>query len=103
MISNSILLQTGGLNPMYMIVLMIVVFYFFMILPQVRRNKTQKKFREELAARNIPQFLKRLDASGWQHAMIKDSFIKFVGTELVGPDWFKPTAEDILAVAAAMG
>lgn len=61
------------------------------------------KFRHELAARNIPQFLKRLDASGWQHAMIKDSFIKFVGLELIGPEWFKPSDEDILAVAAAVG
>jgi preprotein translocase subunit YajC len=49
MTNYTILLQTGGLNPMYMIVLMIVVFYFFMILPQVRRNKAQKKFREELS------------------------------------------------------
>ena len=52
MIVNSILLQAGGINPMYMIVLMIIVFYFFMILPQVRRNKAQKKFREELAKGN---------------------------------------------------
>ncbi len=52
MIVNSILLQAGGINPLYMIVLMIIVFYFFMILPQVRRNKAQKKFREELAKGN---------------------------------------------------
>ena len=61
------------------------------------------KFRTELAARNIPQFLKRLDTSGWQHVMIKDSFIKFLGQELIGPDWFKPSDDDILAVAVAMG
>ncbi len=72
-------------------------------LPANEKQELLTKFRNELAARNIPQFLKRLDASGWQHAMIKDSFIKFVGTELVGPDWFRPTDEDILAVAAVMG
>ena len=44
-----------------------------------------------------------IDTSGWQHVMIKDSFIKFLGQELIGPDWFKPSDDDILAVAVAMG
>jgi hypothetical protein len=67
------------------------------------QNALLDKFRTELAARNIPQFLKRLDTSGWQHVMIKDSFIKFLGQELIGPDWFKPSDDDILAVAVSMG
>lgn len=47
-----ILLSAGadpGTMQLYMIVLMVIVFYFFMILPQVRKNKAQKKFRDEIA------------------------------------------------------
>ena len=62
-----------------------------------------EKFKVELASRNFPQYLKRLETSGWQHPMIKDSFIKFIGVELIGPDWFKPTEDDILSIAALMG
>lgn len=49
MLQNILLSTDPGAMQMYMIVLMVVVFYFFMILPQVRRNKAQKKFREELS------------------------------------------------------
>ena len=35
--------------------------------------------------------------------MIKDSFIKLIVIELIGPDWFKPRDDDILSVAAVMG
>jgi len=48
----TILLQasTGGLNVTTLIpmVLIIVVFYFFMIRPQVKKQKDQKKYVEEL-------------------------------------------------------
>jgi Initiator Replication protein len=60
-------------------------------------------FRNELVAGNQSYFLKRFDTSGWQHAMVKDSFIKFLGLRLVGPDWFKASDDDILAVAAEQG
>ena len=72
-------------------------------LVQSEQQALLDKFRAELAARNIPQFLKRLDTSGWQHVMIKDTFLKFLGQELIGPDWFKPSEDDILAVAVTMG
>jgi hypothetical protein len=62
-----------------------------------------EKFKVELASRNIPQYVKRLEISGWKHPMIKDSFIKFIGIELLGPDWFKPSEDDILSIAALMG
>jgi preprotein translocase subunit YajC len=49
----SILLQApaGGGNGMSMIFLLgiIVVFYFFMIRPQMKKQKTEKNFRESLA------------------------------------------------------
>jgi preprotein translocase subunit YajC len=42
--------MTGGVNQLVMIVLMIGVFYFFMIRPQMKKQKELKKFREGLKA-----------------------------------------------------
>lgn len=39
----------GGASQMIMILLVMVVFYVFMIYPQMKKSKTQKKFREALA------------------------------------------------------
>src|SRR6476660_1418663 len=38
----------GGLTSFLPLILIMVVFYFFMIYPQMKKNKAQKKFREEL-------------------------------------------------------
>ncbi|HYG14371.1 MAG TPA: preprotein translocase subunit YajC [Bacteroidia bacterium] len=38
----------GGLGSFLPLILIMVVFYVFMILPQTRKAKAQKKFREEL-------------------------------------------------------
>ena len=38
----------GGFQPMIMIGLMFIVFYFFMIRPQMRKQKKEKKFQENL-------------------------------------------------------
>ncbi len=51
---TSILLMTGGaasggLGQFIPLVLIIVVFYFFMIRPQMKKSKDQKKFRENIA------------------------------------------------------
>ncbi|MGV8878843.1 MAG: preprotein translocase subunit YajC [Sphingobacteriaceae bacterium] len=50
---STILLQAaanplGSLGPFIPMVLIIVVFYFFMIRPQVKKQKDQKKYVEEL-------------------------------------------------------
>jgi len=42
--------MAGGANQLVMIVLMIAVFYFFMIRPQMKKQKELKKFREGLKA-----------------------------------------------------
>jgi preprotein translocase subunit YajC len=39
----------GGLGGMLPILLIMVVFYFFMIRPQMRKAKDQKKYRESLS------------------------------------------------------
>lgn len=40
---------SGGLGTMLPFILIMVVFYFFMIYPQMKKSKAQKKFRENLA------------------------------------------------------
>ena len=40
--------QGGGMGQLIMLGLIMVVFYVFMILPQMRKSKQQKKFREAL-------------------------------------------------------
>lgn len=48
---NFILLQAQGGNPIMQflpIVLIVVVFYFFMIRPQMKKAKQQKEFREKI-------------------------------------------------------
>lgn len=40
--------QGGGLGSILPLVLIMAVFYFFMIYPQMKKNKAQKKFREAL-------------------------------------------------------
>lgn len=54
MLSNYILLQTAAgqgsfLSSWGLIIILFVVFYFFMIRPQQKRQKEIKKFREGLA------------------------------------------------------
>ena len=42
--------MNGGSGQIIMLVLMLVVFYFFMIRPQMKKQKEMKKFRERLKA-----------------------------------------------------
>ena len=48
--NSLIILQAGGgeMNNFLMIGLMILVFYFFMIRPQIRRQKNEKKFQSAI-------------------------------------------------------
>lgn len=71
-------------------------------LTPLEQEKILADFRNELEA-NQPHFLRRFDTSGWNHGMIRETFVKFLGVQLIGSDWFKPSADDILAVAAAQG
>jgi len=50
MIANILLqVEGGGAMQFIMLGLIVVVFYFFMIRPQLKKSKEQKKFREALA------------------------------------------------------
>ena len=41
--------QGNGMSTIIMIVLMIAIFYFFMIRPQMKKQKEMKKFRDSIA------------------------------------------------------
>ena len=38
----------GGINPIFLLLAMVVVFYFFMIRPQTKKAKLQKQFLQNL-------------------------------------------------------
>lgn len=69
-ILNTILLQAqgegGGLSGMLMFVAMIVIFYFFMIRPQNKKQKEIKKAREAMKNGD------RVVTAGGIHGKIKD-------------------------------
>jgi hypothetical protein len=72
-------------------------------LAETDKVKMLSDFRSELVETGQSHFLKRFDSSGWNHTMIRDTFIKFLGVQLIGRDWFKPSPDDILAIAAEQG
>jgi hypothetical protein len=74
----------------------------FQELGQGEQQEMLDAFRDHLRAGSQTQLLKRLDASGWQHRMVLSTFIKFYGTRVLGEQWDKPSADDILAIAAEL-
>ena len=58
--------QPNPMSSIFMIVALIVIFYFFMIRPQQKRQKEIRKFRESLAAGS------KIVTAGGIHGIIKD-------------------------------
>ena len=58
--------QPNPMNSIFMILALIVIFYFFMIRPQQKRQKEIRKFRESLAAGS------KIVTAGGIHGTIKD-------------------------------
>lgn len=50
-----------------------------------------------------PSLSKRLRSSGWRHPMVINEMIRFYATGAYGDDWDKPTAQELLAIAAELG
>jgi len=46
---HTIILQTGGIGNFVIIPLMFLVIYFFMIRPQIKRQKQEKKFQASIS------------------------------------------------------
>lgn len=74
----------------------------FQELDEPSQREILESFRENLKATSHPQFLKRLENSGWEHRMVRDVFTKFLGNRVLGADWDKPTPDDIISIAAQL-
>jgi hypothetical protein len=72
----------------------------FQELPIGKQEKILSGFKEELERSSQPQILKRFEQSGWDHRMVRETFVKYLGAQFLGPEWDKPSAEDILTMAA---
>jgi hypothetical protein len=69
----------------------------FDALPPASQADWIDRLRQNLVERGVhPSIRKRLDTNGWKHPMVTGELIRF----FKGPDWDKPTPQDLLAVAA---
>ena len=58
------------------------------------------RLRKSLQERGVhPSIRKRLETHGWNHPMVAGELIRF----FKGPDWDKPTPQELLAIAAKQG
>ena len=58
----------------------------------------------DMVARQMhPSIRKRLQTHGWQHPMGLTEMVRFYALGTVGEQWDKPTAQQLLAIAAEMG
>lgn len=56
---------------------------------------------EEMEARNVhPSLIKRLQASGWDHQLVRHLMIDFYAKAALGEDWDKPSTEELLDIAS---
>ena len=74
----------------------------FQELAEAEQQQLLEAFRQELKATEQIQLLRRLDTSGWQHRMVVAAFTKFYALREIGDEWDKPSAEDILGIAAEL-
>jgi len=49
-----------------------------------------------------PSIRKRLQTSGWQHPMVRPEMVRFYAAAAHGEGWDKPSAEQLLAIAAEL-
>lgn len=64
--------------------------------PEAEQAELLANFRDSLPAQAL---VKRFDTSGWNHRMIRDIFASFLGQTWHGPEWNKPTPDELLALA----
>ena len=72
----------------------------FQDLPSSEQEVILSGFKEQLKKFSQPQILKRFEQSGWDHRMVRETFVKYLGVTFLGDGWDKPSAEDILTMAA---
>lgn len=69
-----------------------------------RQAELVAELQADLERRQVhPTLRKRLATSGWQHPMVVAEMIRFYAAGAHGDDWDRPSAEQLLAVAAELG
>ena len=59
------------------------------------------ELQADMDRRNVhPSLRKRLHTSGWRHPMVRSEMIRFYATAVHGEAWDRPSAEQLLAIAA---
>ena len=59
------------------------------------------ELQADMDRRNVhPSLRKRLHTSGWQHPMVRSEMIRFYATAVHGEAWDRPSAEQLLKIAA---
>lgn len=59
-------------------------------------------FREYLTIHSQPTILKRFDVVGWDHKVVRATFLKFYGPIVFNESWDTPTTDDIFEIAAEL-
>lgn len=58
---------------------------------------------DDMAARDVhPSIRRRLEQSGWRHPLVINEMIKFYAQATIGEHWDRPSAEELLGIAAHM-
>ncbi len=72
----------------------------FDALPPEVQGDWLERLRGNLEERGVhPSIRKRLQTNGWKHPIVSGELIRF----FKGPDWDKPTSDELLAIAAQRG
>lgn len=69
-----------------------------------RQAELAQALQADLEARRMhPSVIKRLQVSGWQHPLVLQEMLRFYAVGAHGEHWDRPSAEQLLEVAAEMG
>jgi Initiator Replication protein len=71
--------------------------------PEAQRDLQDQLLASLQERQAHPSIIKRLTTSGWHHPMVRHEMIRFFADATFGPGWDKPTAEQLLEVAAQLG
>lgn len=72
--------------------------------PHHEQEEILSGFREQLASsRSKAPILRRLEASGHEHKMVRDAFASYLGERWHGDDWGRASADDLISLAIEKG
>lgn len=66
------------------------------------KNEMLKAFVRHLDEISQPRILKQFLKTGWNHQMVRETFLQFIGPQMMGDNWDKPSSDDLLAMAAEL-